>query len=164
MTNSTLTETFEVYCTRHDRFITEYKNLYDDVAVFSALPEQFINDADPVIREFIDGIKDEKTNVVNQQKLKAITGFIERFYAFTDSATAMFSEHQAMADQTILYLQDMARMKGVPGSFDTNYTQLLAPLEKLELALTSLQLKVDYLKIELELLRPVWAGVVEQLQ
>lgn len=157
-------ETYETYCLRHDVFIGEYKMLYDDVAVFSALPEKFIDEADPVIQQFIESIKDEKTRAVDQERLKAITAFIERFYVFTDNATAMFEEHQIMADQTILYLQDVIKVKKTSANFNQTFAQLIPVLEKLEMALTSLQLKVDYLKVELGMLKPVWTDVVAQLQ
>ncbi len=156
--------TYDDYCVKHEDFVNAYKTLYDDVAVFSVLPEQFINEADPVIQRFIGSIDSTAAKNGDKEKLQTISGFIERFYAFTDSATAMFAEHEIMAEQTVLYLQDLARLKRPRAHMEDTYVQLVPLLERLEIALISLQLKVDYLKVELELLRPVWMQIAGQLQ
>jgi hypothetical protein len=161
--STTTVITYDEYCIKHEAFVNTYKDLYDEIAVFSVLPEQFINEADPIIQRFIESI-DNPVKQRDQEKLKTVTGFIERFYAFTDSATAMFAEHQIMTEQTVQYLQDLMRLKKPRINLDDTYVQLLPLLEKLELSLTALQMKADYLKVELELLRPIWTSIVEDIK
>lgn len=149
------------YRKMHHHFIRIYKVLYEDVSGFAHLPQKFIEEAEPVIDRYLAKAAGENELPTQKTRMQIFTDFINRFYRFTDEATEMFTEHQALAEQTVEYMQKVSFLneknhgRNIRDCED-EYTQLMPELNRLNRELERVRQKVDAAENDLNHLKPLW--------
>jgi hypothetical protein len=165
LSNSTRIAHYEDYRNAHRDFMKTYKVLYEEVSGFSLLPERFIHEAEPLIDRYLD-------NNTNTQQLRiglmAITDFINNFYVFMDEATEMFTEHQALAGQTMKYMEKVSFLNRKNQDCyirdcEDDYVQLIPELNNLRIALARVKEKVDQTNESLNHLKPIWDRIRDKI-
>ena len=158
LSNTARVAHYDDYRKAHRDFMKVYKVLYEEVCGFSFLPERFIKEAEPIIERYLE--KDS-----NSQELRigllAITDFINNFYLFMDEATEMFTEHQALAGQTLKYMEKVSFLNRknqdkFVKDCEEDYIQLIPDLNRLRITLAAVKEKVDQTNESLDHLRPIW--------
>jgi hypothetical protein len=165
LSNTARVAHYEDYRKAHRDFMKVYKVLYEEVCGFSFLPERFIKEAEPIIERYLE--KD-----ANSQELRigllAITDFINNFYLFMDEATEMFTEHQALAAQTLKYMEKVSFLNRknqdrFVKDCEEDYVQLMPDINRLRAALNAVKEKVDQTNESLDHLRPVWERIRDKI-
>ncbi len=166
LSNSADVAHYEDYRKSHYDFMKAYKLLYEDVSSFSLLPERFIQQAEPIIDNYLN----RPTDSGNDQKmgLQVITEFITNFYVFMDDATEMFTEHQALAGQTMKYIEKVSFLNRKNQDCyirecEDDYVQLMPELNRLKEILYSVRDKVDSTGNHLNRLKPVWERIKDKI-
>ena len=166
LSNSAHVARYEDYRKAHHDFMKSYKVLYEDVSVFSTLPERFIQEAEPVIDRYLNKV----TDAAEQQKigLQAITDFISNFYVFMDDATEMFTEHQALAGHAMRYLEKVSFLNRKNQDryireCEDDYLQLMPELNDLREILYMVRDKVDTTSKDLNRLKPIWERIKDKI-
>ena len=152
---------YEDYRKAHNEFMKLYRGLYNEVCGFSLIPEKFIQEAEPVIDRYLDKVAGESQRSIG---LEVIADFINNFYVFMDDATEMFTEHQALAGQTMKYMERVAflnrkNQKRYIRDCEDDYLQLMPELSRLKDSLTQVKDKVDQTTETLDSLKPVWERI-----
>jgi len=154
---------YDDYQRLHRTYIRAYKQLYEDVAAFSILPERFIHQAEPIIEKYLE---DYKLTEASDQKqwLRVITDFISRFYEFMDEATEMFTEHQSLADETYAFLQRVSLLEAKYNEdksreSEQEFVKLIPELHHLATCLKVVREAVDNTSARLQNLEPVWQDI-----
>jgi len=165
LSNSAQVAHYEDYRKAHHEYMKVYKVLYEEVCSFSFLPEKFIQEAEPVIDQYLN-----KTSSSVQQRigLQVITDFINNFYGFMDEATEMFTEHQALAGQTMKYMEKVSFLNRKNQDryirdCEDDYLQLIPDLNRLKDSLTQVREKVDQTSGSLNRLKPVWERIKDKI-
>jgi hypothetical protein len=156
LSNSSRVAHYEDYRKAHRDFMKVYKVLYEEVCGFSFLPEKFIQEAEPIIDQYLE--KDASTQQL-RIGLLAITDFINNFYLFMDEATEMFTEHQALAGQTMKYMEKVSFLNRKNQDryirdCEEDYVQLIPELNSLRVALNRVKEKVEKTNESLVQLKP----------
>lgn len=159
---------YEDFRKRHHTYINLYKDLFDDVAVFSSVPDKFIKEVSPVVEEYI-----EKANYIipaeQRLQMEVIREFIKRFYQFIDLATEMFEGHQTLATQTAAYMQRVSDLnkkndKKLIEECEAEYVELLPELNGLNAELLKVRTRVDATRRDLKSIRPIWVKIKFNLE
>ena len=156
---------YEDYRKAHTDFMKLYRNLYEEVCGFALIPEKFINEAEPVIDRYLDQVeKDDHRNI----GIQVIADFINNFYVFMDETTEMFTEHQALAGQTMRYMERVAflnrkNQKRFIRDCEDDYLQLIPELTRLKETLLQVKEKVDQTTETLDSLKPVWEKIRQRI-
>jgi len=165
LSNTARVAHYEDYRKAHRDFMKVYKVLYEEVCGFSFLPERFIKEAEPIIERYLE--KD-----ANSQELRigllAITDFINNFYLFMDEATEMFTEHQALAGQTLKYMEKVSFLNRKNQDryikdCEEDYIQLIPDLNRLRMTLSAVKEKVEQTNESLDHLRPIWERIRDKI-
>ena len=164
LSNTSKVACYDDYRKAHHTFIRAYKNLYEEVAGFSLLPERFINEASPIIERFIEKTEYAPPSIEKKIHMQVIRDFVSRFYDFIDEATELFTEHQALADQAIAYMEKVSfinqRNTGKqPTEAEQDYLVLLSDLDRLTIGLKVVREQVDITCADLENIKPVWEKI-----
>ena len=164
LSNSAEVAHYEDYRKAHHEYMKVYKVLYEEVCGFSFLPEKFIQEAEPVIDRYLNKPSDADQKI----GLQVITYFISNFYACMDEATEMFTEHQALAGQTMKYMEKVSFLnrknqdKYIRDCED-DYLQLMPDLNKLRDSLVLVSEKVYKTSQTLNHLKPVWERIKDKI-
>jgi len=156
---------YEHYRKAHQDFMKVYKVLYEEVCNFSFLPEKFIQETEPVIDRYLNNISNAEQQRIG---LQVITDFISNFYLFMDEATEMFTEHQALAGQTMKYMEKVSFLNRKNQDryirdCEDDYLQLIPELNKLRDILVEARKKVDKTNHSLNQLKPVWERIKDKI-
>ena len=159
LSNSAEVAHYEDYRRAHHEYMKVYKVLYEDVSNFSLSPERFIQEAEPLIDRYLH--KSSEGSSEQRFSLQVIADFINDFYVFMDDATEMFTEHQALARQTMKYMEKVSFLNRKNQDrfirdCEDDYLQLMPDLNKLKESLYTVKNKVDRTSTTLTQLRPVW--------
>ncbi len=167
LSNSADVARYEDYRKAHQEFMKAYKALYEDVSSFSLIPERFIQQAEPVIDQYLT--KQNEPGAEQRIALQAITDFITNFYTFMDEATEMFTEHQALAGHTMKYLEKVSFLNRKNQDryireCEDDYLQLMPELNDLREILYMVRDKVDTTSRDLNRLKPIWEKIKDKIR
>ena len=166
LSNSAHVAHYEDYRKAHQEFMKAYKLLYEDVSSFSLLPEKFIQQAEPVIDNYLSKPVDSRAE--QRLGLQVITDFISKFYVFMDEATEMFTEHQALAGHAMRYLEKVSFLNRKNQDqyirdCEDDYLQLMPELNNLREILYMVRDKVDTTSRDLSRIKPTWERIKDRI-